>query len=474
MLAACRQQLWQICPLGPTGYGDSPYQCFSAFAGNPLLISLEMLVEQGFLAQNDLERPVAFDEHSVDYGPVIDHKTALLTKAYHTFTTAATGEQRQEYEHFCQTEKSWLEDYALFMALKAHHKGAMWNTWQKALIKRDPAVLKAWKQQVHPSISYQEFIQYCFFTQWRALKAYANNQGIRIIGDVPIFVAYDSADAWAHPDLFFFDEDGRPTYVAGVPPDYFSPTGQLWGNPVYRWDVMKKRQYAWWIARIAKTLELVDIIRLDHFRGFAKYWRVQAGETTAIEGTWEPGPGRSLFQAVEKALGKLPIIAEDLGVITPDVVKLRETFEFPGMKILQFAFDSKEENDYLPHTYEKNCVVYTGTHDNDTTHGWYEKCSSDDADFARKYLQTDGRDICWDFIHAAWASVADIAITPLQDVLCLGSEARMNTPATSGQNWKWRFTWDMIPQYALDRLAMFTQIYSRTAGVSPQKDNDAE
>ena len=466
VLAACQQQLWQICPLGPTGYGDSPYQCFSAFAGNPLLINLELLVKQGFLSQEDLKVPGKFDAHSVDYGPVIECKTALLKKAYHTYVTAATAEQRQGYEKFCQAEKSWLEDYALFMALKEHHNGAVWNTWEKDLLKRRPAVLESWKQQLEPAIGYQQFIQYCFFTQWRALKAYANEKGIKIIGDVPIFVAYDSADAWSHPDLFFFDEEGQPTYVAGVPPDYFSPTGQLWGNPLYRWDVMKKRKYAWWIARIAKTLESVDIIRLDHFRGFAKYWRVPAGETTAIKGTWEPGPGRSLFLAVEKALGKLPIIAEDLGVITPDVVKLREAFEFPGMKILQFAFDSKEDNDYLPHTYEKNCVVYTGTHDNDTTRGWYEKCLPEDADMVRKYLQTDGWDICWDFIHAAWASVADIAVAPFQDILCLGSDARMNTPATSGQNWKWRFTWEMVPQHALDRLAMFTQVYGRAAADS--------
>lgn len=472
MLASCKQQLWQICPLGPTGYGDSPYQCFSAFAGNPLLINLNALVQQEYLTRGDVNIHVRFDDHSVDYGRVIEYKTALLRNAHQTFRTAAAPEHRQEYEKFCAEEKTWLDDYALFMALKEHHEGAVWNTWDKKLITRQPATLETWKKKLEQSISYQKFIQYLFFKQWRALKAYANNKNIKIIGDVPIFAAYDSADAWSHPDLFFFDENGQPTYIAGVPPDYFSPTGQLWGNPLYRWDVMKKRKYTWWISRIAKTLELVDIVRLDHFRGFAKYWRVPAGETTAINGSWEPGPGKSLFRAIEKALGKLPIIAEDLGVITPDVVELREAFEFPGMKILQFAFDSKEDNDYLPHTYDKNCVVYTGTHDNDTTRGWYEKCSSEDADQVRKYLQTGGHDICWDFIHAAWSSVADIAVTPLQDILCLGSEARMNTPATSGQNWKWRFTWEMIPQHALDRLAMFTQIYGRA--VTSEEVNESD
>ncbi|MBD3309311.1 4-alpha-glucanotransferase, partial [candidate division KSB3 bacterium] len=267
--------------------------------------------------------------------------------------------------------------------------------------------------------------------------------------------------AWANPDRFYFDEHGNLTVVAGVPPDYFSETGQLWGNPIYRWDVMQAQEYSWWTARIAKTFEMVDIIRLDHFRGFAKYWQVPATETTAINGSWEPGPGADFFRTLEAKLGTLPIIAEDLGVITPDVVELRERFDFPGMKILQFAFDSNEENDYLPHTYDKNCIVYTGTHDNDTTRGWYAKCSDQDRHWVNTYLQTDGSDICWDFIRTAWASVADIAITPLQDVLCLGSEARMNTPATSGRNWKWRFTWDMIAPDAFDRLRMMTQIYGR-------------
>ena len=460
MLVEYKQKLWQIFPLGPTGYGDSPYQCFSAFAGNPLLIDIEQLINAGWLSEQDT-RHAAFDDKSVDYGPVIQFKTHLLKTAYRKFQQMATDEQRQQLQVFCQQQKDWLEDYALFMALKDHHGGAVWNTWESALVKRDSVTLAAWKTKLADEINYYEFLQHLFFTQWLALKAYANAKGVKIIGDLPIFVAFDSTDAWAHPDLFFFDENGQPECVAGVPPDYFSATGQLWGNPLYRWDVMKYRGYAWWTERFRKIFELVDIVRIDHFRGFAKYWRVPAGETTAINGSWEPGPGEDLFRAIEEKLGKLPIIAEDLGVITPDVVALRDAFNFPGMKILQFAFDSGEENDYLPHTYDKNCVVYTGTHDNDTTKGWFGKASEQDKEWVRHYLQTDGSDICWDFIRTAWASVADIAMTPLQDILELDSSARMNTPSTTGMNWKWRFTWEMLPTEAMERLRLFTGVYGR-------------
>jgi len=460
MLAKCGQKLWQIFPLGPTGYGDSPYQCFSAFAGNPLLISVESLVEEGLLSKNDL-RHKSFNAHRVDYWPVIQFKIPLLKKAHQNFQSSASAEQTQRYENFCEQQQDWLEDYAVFMALKEAHEGTVWNSWEKELVRRNPATLTTWKRKLAEQIDYQKYIQHLFFAQWMKIKAYANSKGIHVIGDIPIFVAFDSADAWSHPDLFFFDEKGHPFYVAGVPPDYFSETGQLWGNPLYRWDVMKKRGYTWWIERFKKTFELVDIARVDHFRGFAKYWRVPAGERTAIHGSWEAGPGADLFQTIEKVLGTLPIIAEDLGVITPDVVALRDEFHFPGMKILQFAFDSGENNNYLPHTYDKNCVVYTGTHDNDTTRGWFEKASEEDKRQVRTYLQTTGDDICWDFIHAAWSSVADIAMVPLQDLLGLGSEARMNTPSTLGNNWAWRFSWDMIPDAALERLTLFTQIYGR-------------
>jgi len=461
LLVECHQTLWQVCPLGPTGYGDSPYQCFSAFAGNPLLINFEKLVGEGFLSKNDLHLQAPLDDHSVDYGRVITFKSALLWRAFERFAAAATPAQRAKFETFCQYQRAWLDDYALFMALKAHHNGEAWNTWEWDLVVRTPSALDYWRGQLAHQIVYQKFLQYVFFDQWLELKAYANRNHIKIIGDIPIFVAFDSADVWAHRDLFFFDNSGNPTAVAGVPPDYFSPTGQLWGNPLYCWDVMQDQGYQWWIARFAKTLELVDIVRLDHFRGFAKYWRVPFGQPTAVHGTWEPGPGADIFHAVEHALGKLPIIAEDLGVITPDVVALREAFNFPGMKILQFAFDSSEENNYLPHTYEQNCVAYTGTHDNDTTLGWYTKCAAPDREWVHTYLNTDGKDICWDFIRAAWASVANMAIIPLQDLLRLGSEARMNTPATSGQNWKWRVTWELITPEARDKLRKLTQIYGR-------------
>jgi 4-alpha-glucanotransferase len=461
MLVECNQKLWQICPLGPTGYGDSPYQCFSAFAGNPLLISLDKLMNEGFLTRDDFAIQTPFDDHNVDFGRVIHFKYALLWRAYERFSTGATSAQHAKFETFCQRHRDWLEDYALFMALKAHHNGAAWNTWEWDLINRNPATLEYWRKQLVTQLAYQKFLQYIFFDQWLELKAYANRYSVKIVGDIPIFVAFDSADAWAHRDLFLFDQSGNPTFVAGVPPDYFSPTGQLWGNPLYRWNVMKERGYQWWIDRFMKTFELVDIVRLDHFRGFAAYWSVPFGEPNAIRGNWEPGPGKDFFAAVEHRLGKLPIIAEDLGVITPDVTELREAFEFPGMKILQFAFDSKEDNNYLPHTYAHNCVVYTGTHDNDTTLGWYTKCAPHDREWVNRYLHTDGRDICWDFMRAAWSSVADMAIIPLQDLLGLGSEARMNTPATTGKNWKWRFTWEMIKPENRDRLRTMTKTYWR-------------
>jgi 4-alpha-glucanotransferase len=461
MLIECNQSLWQICPLGPTGYGDSPYQCFSAFAGNPLLISLEALIDKGWLEAHDLEGHDVFHDHRVDFGQVITFKFGILWRAYERFAASVSAEQQHAFNAFCEQQQEWLDDYALFMALKAHHHGAVWNTWELDLVHRTPTILEQWRRELASQVEYQKFLQWVFSDQWLALKAYANEKGLKIVGDIPIFVAFDSADSWAHRDLFFFDKDGDPECVAGVPPDYFSPTGQLWGNPLYRWDVMKERGYAWWISRLAKTLELVDMVRLDHFRGFAAYWRVPADEDTAINGAWVPGPGKDFFQAVEQALGTLPIIAEDLGVITDDVTALRTAFDLPGMKILQFAFDSGEENDYLPHTYDKNCVVYTGTHDNDTILGWYQKCSDHDRQWVHSYLRTDGHDICWDFIHAAWSSVADIAIIPLQDLLCLDSSARMNTPATTGNNWTWRFTWDMITPERKERLQAMTKIYGR-------------
>jgi 4-alpha-glucanotransferase len=347
------------------------------------------------------------------------------------------------------------------MALMDQHNGTAWNTWEKDVAVRDPGALAHKREQLATQISYHKFLQYLFVTQWLKLKAYANHHCIKIIGDIPIFVSYESADAWSNPELFFFDEAGNPEFVAGVPPDYFSKTGQLWGNPVYCWDVMKKQGYRWWIARFAKTLELVDIVRVDHFRGFAAYWSIPFGEETAVNGKWEPGPGQDLFCAVENKLGKLPIIAEDLGVITPDVVALRDGFDFPGMKVLQFAFDSGPASEYLSHRYSQNCVVYTGTHDNDTTLGWYAQCSPEVQKWVKTYLNSDGSTIGWDLIRAAWSSVADMAVIPFQDMLQLGREARMNTPGTHEGNWEWRFTWDMLTQEMQDRLRTLTYIYWR-------------
>ena len=462
VLIECRQKLWQICPLGPSGGTEySPYQCFSAFAGNPLLISLEKLVDEGLLSQDDLSIQEPFDEQKIDYDRVSQVKVGLFRKAHTHFLAEATSLQQAKFETFCQHQREWLDDYALFMALMEDHNESPWNTWEREVVVREPDALAHKREQFASQISYHKFLQYLFVTQWLELKAYANRHAIKIIGDIPIFVSYESADAWSNPELFFFDDVGNPEFVAGVPPDYFSKTGQLWGNPVYCWDVMKEQGYRWWIARFAKTFELVDIVRVDHFRGFAAYWSIPFGEETAVNGKWEPGPGQDLFCAVENKLGKLPIIAEDLGVITPDVVVLRDAFDFPGMKVLQFAFSGQPDNEYLPHTYEQNYVVYTGTHDNDTTLGWYTSISPEDQAWITSYLNTDGSNICWDLIRAAWSSVADMAVIPFQDLLQLGSEARMNTPGTHERNWEWRFTWDTLTKEMQNRLRTLTQMYWR-------------
>lgn len=462
-LISARQKLWQVFPLGPTGYGDSPYQCFSAFAGNPLLIDLDLLVEDGFLSKKDLDEAPQFPDNRVDYGPVITFKFPLLRKAYENFIIKAEKQKllQEKFDRFCEINKAWLDDFALFMALKDEFGGKSWLEWEKEIRFRNPDTLNAYKLKLSDKINFQKFRQYIFFSQWHDLRAYANKNGIKIIGDIPIFVAMDSADVWAHPELFYFSPDLKPTKVAGVPPDYFSATGQLWGNPLYSWPEHQKTGFSWWISRIKSALELVDIIRIDHFRGFAGYWAVPYGEKTAVNGQWEKAPGMELFSAVEHALGKLPIIAEDLGVITPDVVELRDHFQFPGMKVLQFAFDSNEENDHLPHQMVPNSVIYTGTHDNDTCRGWFEKAKPTDKQTALDYLKSNGKEIWWDFIQAAWASVARIAIVPLQDILGLDSEARMNFPGVASGNWQWRFCWDELKPSLIKRLAHLTKIYGR-------------
>ena len=460
-LADHGQTLWQVMPLGPTGYGDSPYATFSAFAGNPLLIALEPLIEAGYLTPEEAASAPPFPDGQVDYGAVIPFKLSLLKRAFHRFRDQAPPEERAAFHRFCQEEADWLDDFALFMALKEHHGGAIWSRWEPAVAARRPDALAHWSRRLEQEVLAHRYFQFLFFRQWGALKQYANTQGIRVIGDIPIFVAYDSADVWVHRALFHLDEAGNPTVVAGVPPDYFSPTGQLWGNPLYRWEVMAETGYAWWIARLRMLLRLVDIVRLDHFRGFEAYWEVPAGEETAVHGRWVPGPGAAFFEAVREALGDLPIIAEDLGFITPQVEALRERFGFPGMKVLQFAFDGDPTNPFLPHNYPRNCVVYTGTHDNDTTVGWFQKAPAEERAFALKYLGTDGREIHWDLIRLALASVADLAVIPLQDLLGLGSEARMNYPSRAGGNWRWRYRAGDLTAALGQRLAEMTEVYGR-------------
>ena len=458
-LAGCGCKLWQVLPLGPTGYGDSPYQCFSAFAGNPYLISPQLLLEQGLLEREDLADMPAWDEQKVDFGRLYQWKPALLAKAFRRFS-AKPGAVQVEFEAFCTDNAAWLEDYALFRAIKETHGGGSWDGWPRALRLRAPTALKEARDSLSSAIGGFSFYQFLFFRQWNALHAYAREKGVQIIGDIPIFVAYDSSDVWAHPDLFHLDIDGKPTVVAGVPPDYFSPTGQLWGNPLYKWEVHRASGYAWWLERMRATLKLVDILRIDHFRGFAGNWEIPAGNKTAEIGRWVNGPGADFFKVVQANLGSLPILAEDLGVITPDVVKLRDRFDLPGMKILQFAF-SGPDNPFLPHCYPQSCAVYTGTHDNDTTIGWYASAPEAEKDFARRYLQVDGSWIAWDLIRAAWSSVAVFAMAPLQDLLGLGNAARMNYPSRLGGNWDWRMRAQALTAELQSNVKELNWLYQR-------------
>lgn len=466
------QSLWQVLPLGPTGYGDSPYQGFSAFAGNPLLISPDRLLRSGFLPLDAVDQLADFPMHKVDYGPVIEYKSELLQRSYTHFQTHGTAGQQREFDDFCEEQANWLDEFGLFMALKAHHmqhQGGVWNSWPEGVAFREPAALDRWSQRLADQVAFHKFQQFLFFRQWLELKAYANKRGIRIIGDVPIFVAFDSADVWANPDLFFLEKNGEPSFIAGVPPDYFSETGQRWGNPLYRWDRMAEDDYAWWAARLRMVFTQVDIVRIDHFRGFEAYWEIPAEEPTAVIGRWVEGPGDALFHAMQKALGdELPIIAEDLGVITPKVEELRDQFDFPGMKILQFAFGGEQKSDFLPHNFTANCVVYTGTHDNETAVGWYNNASEQERDHVRRYLARDGRDIAWDLIRLAYASVADMAVATLQDLMSLDNQARMNYPSKPSGNWQWRYTADMFSPSIASRLYEVTALYGRL----PEEDEE--
>jgi 4-alpha-glucanotransferase len=461
------QQFWQVLPLGPTGYGNSPYACFSAVAGNPLLISPEKLVNQGLLAEEDFANLPAFDTSKVDYDKVRPVKTELLRAACEKFKNQATPMQQTEFAGFCDSKAYWLDDYALFMALKDANEGVSWHQWKPELAKRDPEAIERARRELTTEIFFHKFTQYEFFRQWSELKTYANMSGIHIIGDIPIYVAHDSADVWSHPDIFCLDEEtGEAALMAGVPPDYFSETGQLWGNPVYNWEELKKQDYKWWIGRFAALLDYVDVIRIDHFRGFEAYWAVPRGEETAINGEWIKAPGEELFETIKQQLGRLPIMAEDLGVITPEVEALRDKYEFPGMKILQFAFGSDPGNPFLPFNFRRNCIVYTGTHDNDTTVSWFAQASDYEKQYLMNYLGCISPDgIHWDFIRLAMNSVANQSILPLQDVLGLGGEARMNFPSKAEGNWEWRYQQDALTKELSHHLQTLTQL----SGRSPQR-----
>lgn len=460
-LVVSGQKLWQILPLGHTGYGDSPYQCFSAFAGNPLLINLEKLLEQRLLTQAEMPSAADFGDDEVDYGQVYEYKYAILRKAFERFRQTNDKTGLMQFGAFCVRNRQWLEDYAFFMALKIHHDGKPWSEWERALKFREQEAMNRYRHHLADEIDFYRFLQFVFYHQWLELKSYANINHIRIIGDIPLYVAFDSADAWAQPGLFQFDENLDPITVAGVPPDYFSETGQLWGNPIYNWEGMRQEGYSWWVERIRANFLLYDILRIDHFRGLAAYWAVPFGEETAVKGKWIQAPGEQMLEAVIENLGELPIIAENLGVITPDVEAMRTRFHMPGMKILQFAFDLSEDNDFLPHTYDHNQVVYTGTHDNDTTLGRFLESTETEKQQMRDYFQIDESDPAWSFIRLAWSAVADMAIAPLQDVLRLDGKARMNFPGKASGYWKWRFTRDMLTDQHASALHKLTRIFGR-------------
>jgi 4-alpha-glucanotransferase len=472
-LADSGQKLWQVLPLSPTGYGDSPYQCFSAFAGNPLLIDLEGLHDEGLVAAGDLATAPDLAEDYVDYGCVIEFKLAVLRRAARNFFADSSHTERAAFDTFCHDNAGWLDDYALFMACKGLHKGTVWTNWEPAMRRRESAALGEVRHRLADELEMFKFCQFQFYRQWERLKSHCHGLGIRIMGDTPIYIAHDSADVWSHPELFQLDEQGQPTVVAGVPADYFSATGQLWGNPIHRWDAHARSGYRWWKDRFRASLRLFDLVRLDHFRGFEAYWEVPAAAVTAVGGRWVKGPGAELFCALEAELGKLPVVAENLGVITPEVEAIRQQFGFPGMSLLQFAFGNDPQGpSFRPHNYSRELAAYTGGHDNDTTVGWWTSASlkgsvrtdediRKERQFTRAYLGFESEPINWVFIRTVLASVADVAIIPLQDVLGLGTEARMNLPGTVSGNWKWRFRPNALTKEIKDRLKALTTMYDR-------------
>ena len=453
------QKYWQILPICPTSYGDSPYQSFSSFAGNPYFIDLEILCREKLLKKAECESfPWGSNPHYVDYGVMYNSRYALLKKAYVRFMK----KQPEDFASFCEKEAEWLEDYALFMALKDAHGGIAWFEWEKELKTREQKALSEAKETYADDILFYKMLQYLFFKQWWALKEYVNEKGIEIIGDVPIYVAGDSADVWANPAQFYLDENLDPIDVAGCPPDAFSADGQLWGNPLYNWDRHRECGFNWWIDRIKSATSLYDVVRIDHFRGFDSYYAIPAKDKTARNGEWREGPGMDLFNALEKKLGRLNIIVEDLGYLTPSVKQLLKDTGFPGMKLIQFAFDSREESDYLPHTYQKNCVVYTGTHDNDTIMGWFKTAPKESVKYAKEYLRLNKEEgYNWGTMKAVWGCVGDMAIVPMQDILGIGSEGRMNTPSTLGMNWKWRAVDGQITSALAKKVCKNMEIYCR-------------
>ncbi len=467
-LASAGQHLWQILPLNPPGSGNSPYMSTSCFAGNPLLISPEWLHRDGYLTRAELDEAgsVAPDDAGrIDFMAVTPTRFALLRLASDRFfTQTGPGDGRRDlFDEWCLLNRDWVDDYALFMVLSELHGGAHWRGWPEPLRRRDPRSLASIRERFEVQINYWRFVQWQFDFQWHALKSYAGERAVALIGDCPIYCSIDSADVWQHPELFQLDENQNPVEVAGVPPDYFSETGQLWGNPLYDWPRHQADRFSWWVARMRRALDQTDIVRIDHFRALQAYWAVPAGATTAESGGWRPGPGQSFLAALNESIGSLPIIAEDLGTITPDVIALRDEFELPGMKVLQFAFGDTAENLYLPHNLNANCVIYTGTHDNDTSVGWFATTSAEERRRAQIYLKTDGSEIAWDLIHAASGSVARMAIYPLQDVLSLGGESRMNEPGKPEGQWSWRFNWDSLQTWHGHRLLEISIAHGRHA-----------
>jgi len=465
-LLDAKQTLWQILPLGPVGYGNSPYSCTSAFAGNVLMISLERLAERGLIDSGRL-KSLPDGNAPVDYESVRERKIPLLREAARAFLESAGKRGRGRYEQFCSSASWWLEEYVLFSALREYFGYRCWNEWPQNIARRDPQAIAELRSELHQEMEEERFLQFAFFEQWAALRTYADSRGIRVVGDVAIFVSYDSADVWTRPEIFRLREDLSPAVVAGVPPDVFSETGQRWGNPLYDWNALKSHGYDWWIDRMRWAIENHDFVRLDHFRGFEAYWQIPADEPTAVNGWWEPGPGDELFKALQNALDKLPFIAEDLGSITADVNDFRERVGIPGMKALQFGWDNRPSHIYLPHQYERNCVVYTGTHDLDTALGWWNSASETKKRLAALYLgiRESGPAVSWAFVRGAMTSVANLAIFPVQDILGLGSEARMNVPSRAQGNWSWRLAEGALTPELARKLATLTEMTDRDSCV---------